>query len=920
MDHVVLAKNKNRFIFVNNTVAHVAKEAGAGVDIAAFNFSDDSVALSPLADGQGGYVAGNVIHDCANLVPTALTAYNPANITLQMVQNLLPAGVTWSGPGSNNVSAQALLNTSLLPPPGVPVAGTVAARLGQADAIRAALAPLQLSPALCTGLLSKNKGAHHAAGIEISGEPPAPTNSPGVTLAVGPGGNFNAGSAATYAWGYVSYKYSLDGGAYSGETPVTTPLTLAGLSAGTHSVRVLGKSDAGIWQTVPTVSKTWTVSAEARPVVISEVLANNVNAWPVGALRPDLIELRNLSGTAVDLGGWSLSDDAITAVKPPKFVFSPGMVVPANGYLLLTTNTLGFNIDADGDEVLLYSGSAFGAALVDSISFGFQIADKSLCRVCDDLRWTLGEPTPGIANVETETTSPAGLRINEWLGTNDIIAADDFLELYNTSALPVNLSGLYLTDDAINYPQQHAIAPHSYIGANGFVRFIADNNAAAGTNHLAFSISKLREGMTLLNSAAVIDHVMSAPQVEDVSQGRTTDGAGSISFFTLPTPGYSNSTNLAPQQLLMDNLRITELMYNPPGPASAPEYIELRNISTTQSLDLSTVKFVNGITFQFAPGTTLLPGAFIVITSASQAAFNAVYPGAPYGGTYTGKLDNGGERVRMEIVGYQLGILDFTYSDTWHPKTDGLGPALEIINAYAARSTWDFQESWRPSAPNPGFDGIFAVLAGNDGTVCLPAAVMLEGTVTYGSQNPVGVTLQWSKLSGPGSVSFGSPNSDTTSATFGALGTYVLRLTATGSVSVFDEVVISASESYDAWAVRTLGSADPLITGMLRDPDKDGLTNLLEFALGLSPTSGSMTGLPVASSAGGVLSITYQRYTGCDITYIAEVSTDLVSWSSNTVTESMLSSSGTLQSWRATDTAPISGHPHRYMRVRVMSP
>lgn len=927
VDHVVLAKNKNRFIFVNNTVSHVAREGGSGVDIAAFNFSDDSVALSPLADGQGGYVAGNIIHDCANLVPAALTAYNPANVTLQMVQNLFPQGVTWSGAGSGNVSANALLNTSLLPAPGVPTAGTVAQGLAKAASIRAALVPGQLSPALCTGLLGKNKGAYHNPGIEISGVPAVPVSASSLTLSVGPGGSFSPGTAAAYNWGYVSYRYSLDGGAYSSETPISVPLTLTGLAAGTHSVSVLGKTDAGVWQTVPTVSPVWTVSAQAQPVVINEVLAQNVSAWPVGSLRPDYIELRNTGTAAVNLSGWALSDSAITLTSPPKYVIPGGTTLAAGGLLVIGSQTSGISLDSDGDGVFLYSGAAVGSPLIDSVSFGFQIADKSISRHCEDLHWALGDATPALANVLAETTSSSGLRINEWLGTNDFIVQGDFVELYNPFALPVDLSGLILTDDAINFPAQHVIAPLSYIGAGGFVRFLADSNPVAGANHLSFSVSKLREGMTLLSGSTVIDHVMSAPQLQDVSQGRTTDGSSSISMFTLPTPGYSNATNLAAQQLLMDNVRITEVMYNPAGGNSAPEYIEIRSISETQTVDLQGIKFVNGITFEFikldafgAPLPILLgPGAFTVITSLSQSAFNAVYPAAPYGGTYSGRLDNGGERVRMEIGGYQLGILDFSYADSWYPQTDGGGAALEIVNAQAPRLSWNEKPSWRATAPNPGFNGVFAVLAGEDQTICLPESAALEAVITYGAQSPAGVTLQWSKVSGPGTVNFSAPNSEVTNVSFSALGTYVLRFAATGTVTVTDDLVIQASESYDAWAVRTLNSADPLITGMLRDPDKDGLTNLLEFALGLNPADGKTLGLPVASTSGGTLSITYQRYTGCGLTYIVEVSTDLVSWSSTTVSESMTSSAGTLQNWTAVDSAPVSSSERRYMRVRVVA-
>jgi hypothetical protein len=104
---------------------------------------------------------------------------------------------------------------------------------------------------------------------------------------------------------------------------------------------------------------------------------------------------------------------------------------------------------------------------------------------------------------------------------------------------------------------------------------------------------------------------------------------------------------------------------------------------------------------------------------------------------------------------------------------------------------------------------------------------------------------------------------------------------------------------------------------MTRDPDKDGLQNVLEYALGLNPASGSGAGLPVASLNGGFLTLTYQRYATSGMTYFAEVSNDLVTWSSATVTESMISATGTLQTWSAVDTVPVTGSGHRYIRVRV---
>jgi hypothetical protein len=273
----------------------------------------------------------------------------------------------------------------------------------------------------------------------------------------------------------------------------------------------------------------------------------------------------------------------------------------------------------------------------------------------------------------------------------------------------------------------------------------------------------------------------------------------------------------------------------------------------------------------------------------------------------------------MEIDGFQLGILDFEYKDSWYPSTDGSGAALEIVNPLAARITWGDKLSWRATTPNPGFNGIFGVIAGEDLSITLPATASLEGAITYGSQNPGAVTLLWTKVSGPGSVTFGAPSSAATSATFSTFGNYVLRLTATGTTSVSDDILVSASESYDAWAQRTLNSTDPLVIGMTRDPDRDGLTNLLEYALGLNPANGSLAGLPVGSISGGFLTLTYQRYAGSGVSYVVEVSSDLSTWSSTSVSESLVSTAGAFQTWKAVDSVPASGSSHRYMRVRIVT-
>ena len=71
------------------------------------------------------------------------------------------------------------------------------------------------------------------------------------------------------------------------------------------------------------------------------------------------------------------------------------------------------------------------------------------------------------------------------------------------------------------------------------------------------------------------------------------------------------------------------------------------------------------------------------------------------------------------------------------------------------------------------------VNAGPDQTVTLPNSATLSGSVTDDGK-PVGatVTSTWSKVSGPGTVTFANAAAPSTSATFSIEGTYVLRLAA----------------------------------------------------------------------------------------------------------------------------------------------
>lgn len=132
--------------------------------------------------------------------------------------------------------------------------------------------------------------------------------------------------------------------------------------------------------------------------------------------------------------------------------------------------------------------------------------------------------------------------------------------------------------------------------------------------------------------------------------------------------------------------------------------------------------------------------------------------------------------------------------------------------------------------------------AGPDQAVNLGAAAALAGQVADdGLPVPPGqLTWNWSKLSGPGSVTFAAPDALQTTATFSLPGAYVLRLTVSdGGLSATDDVAVTVQGlTFAAWRALHFTPAElenPALSGATADPDQDGHDNYQEYLADTDP-------------------------------------------------------------------------------------
>ncbi len=364
------------------------------------------------------------------------------------------------------------------------------------------------SPARGTAPHGLDYGASIPKGCYLGNAPPIVTAQNSASIVIGGPGIF-------------SYKWRLDGGAWSSPVSIapgvfsrtaptvrTATLSLTSLSSGPHTLEVIGQDFAGNWTPELEATRTsWTVET-----VIPLLLLNEIQAGAGGG-----IEILNGGTTAVSLSGWSLTD---TISAPGKYALTGTLA--AGAWLTLPASLTGISLPVTGGTTILFQDGTQR----DILAFGPQSTAWSLGRTGRDRHWSPGTPTPNAANAAIMTGEPSLLRFSEWLA-----ASPGWVEITNTDALPVVLDGLTLASGLSRGGLAYTFPAHSLIAAGGFL-------ALHSPSTLPFPLDGPGTVLTLLNDDTVIDSIQLSRAVPGSSEGR--NASGQITSFPTPTPGSTN--------------------------------------------------------------------------------------------------------------------------------------------------------------------------------------------------------------------------------------------------------------------------------------------------------------------------------------------------------------------------------------------
>ena len=239
--------------------------------------------------------------------------------------------------------------------------------------------------------------------------------------------------------------------------------------------------------------------------------------------------------------------------------------------------------------------------------------------------------------------------------------------------------------------------------------------------------------------------------------------------------------------------------------------------------------------------------------------------------------------------------------------------AIDLLNAWALAEN---------SAPQTG-------ITTNSSPTLLPNETMLSASTSDDGfpRYPGTLSLLWSKISGPGMINFSATDSNQTSASFSAPGSYQLQLMVSdGATNVLTQTTIDVGESYAHWKNSVFTPqqmTNTLISGDFADPDADGASNVIEYFHGGHPMVVDAP-LFTVSFDSGFLTLDFRMRKIFDpdfssAVYVAEI-LGIPLYGPSHLDHFVIADDGVWQDQRARDLTPIDSAPRRFLGIQLTLP
>ncbi len=308
----------------------------------------------------------------------------------------------------------------------------------------------------------------------------------------------------------------------------------------------------------------------ASMVMNGALVINEICPDPLSGYRDedgelaDWVELYNTTGETIYLANYALSNNE---GKPLKWRFPEGAAVAPHGYYVVFCSGKDIDNGPAGVPHSNFKINAEHATIVLSDSRGRLVDRVVIDNIPEDASYARDEDgnfsihvktTPQLPNTSSgenqmdiflRALNKTGVYISEVMASNDTTVttagADytDWIELYNSSAEAVDLSGYGLSDNLgrarkWQFPEGTLILPGEY----KLVRCDANLEAnTAAEPHTSYGLAKAGGYSVVLAdpTGKILDKLV-LPQVPtDVSYGRTMGREGFF-YYEVPTPGLQN--------------------------------------------------------------------------------------------------------------------------------------------------------------------------------------------------------------------------------------------------------------------------------------------------------------------------------------------------------------------------------------------